>query len=78
MELPPVPVDPGQVLNEYAEQNSNLTAANIRLRVMVKYLWDERNTAMRNWEQCAQELQELRRKFEPQDSPEGARVNGHV
>lgn len=74
MELPPVPVDPEKVLNEYAAQNSSLTAANIRLRVMVHYLWNERNVAMQNWEQCAQELQELRRKLDPQhDTPEGVR-----
>jgi hypothetical protein len=47
MELPNVPISAEHLLNEYHERLANLTAANIRLTVMVGSVLAQRDNAIR-------------------------------
>lgn len=60
MELPNVPIDPGALLNEYYGRLADVTAANIRLTVMVHELVAQRNDALTQMARLQEEYQQLR------------------
>lgn len=54
MDLPNIPVTAQSIIDEYHSRLANLTAANIRLTTMIHEVVNQRDDALKRWEESSE------------------------